>query len=73
MNNKDLKNLREDLKGELTAINDYQEHIDAADNEKIKEVLGHVRDDEKEHAAELTKLLQEFDETQKEKFKKEEL
>jgi len=73
MNNKDLKNLREDLKGELTAINDYEEHIDAADNEKIKKVLGHVRDDEKEHFAELTKLLRELDETQREKFEKEEL
>lgn len=70
---KDLKNLREDLKGELMAINDYEEHIDATDNEKIKEVLGHVRDDEKEHFAELTKLLRELDETQREKFKKEEL
>lgn len=37
---------------------------------KIKKVLGHVRDDEKEHVAELTKLLQELDKTQKEKFEK---
>ena len=73
MNNQDLKNLREDLMGELKAINDYQEHIDATDNEKIKNVLSHIRDDEKEHFAELTKLLQEIDETQKEKFEKEEL
>jgi len=73
MNSKDLKNLREDLKGELTAINDYEEHIDATDNEKIKKVLGHVRDDEKEHVAEITKLLRELDETQREKFEKEEL
>lgn len=73
MDNKDLKNLREDIIGELGAINQYQEHIDETDNEEIKKVLGHVRDDEKEHLAELIKLLQELDATQKEKFEKEEL
>lgn len=71
MNNKDLKNLREDLMGELGAINQYQEHIDETDDEEIKKVLGHVRDDEKEHVAELIKLLQQLDATQKEKFEKE--
>jgi len=73
MNNRDLKNLREDLIGELGAINQYQEHIDEADNEEIKKVLTHVMNDEKEHVAELTKLLRELDTTQEEKFKKEEL
>jgi len=71
MNNNDLENLREDLTGELQAINQYQKHIDETDNEKIKEVLSHIRDDEKEHFAELTKLIQELDATQKEKFQKE--
>lgn len=71
MNNKDLKNLREDLIGELGAINQYQEHIDEADNEEIKKVLGHIRDDEKEHVAEITKLIRKSDETQEEKFQKE--
>ena len=73
MDNKDLKNLREDLIGELGAINQYQEHIDETNNEEVKNVLGHIRDDEKEHFAELTKLIRELDETQEEKFKKEEL
>jgi len=73
MENKDLKNLREDLIGELGAINQYQEHIDETEDKEIKKVLGHIRDDEKEHVAELTKLLREFDPTQEEKFKKEEL
>jgi len=71
MNNNDLKNLREDLIGELQAINQYQEHIDETDNEEIKKALSHIRDDEKEHFAELTKLIQELDATQKEKFQKE--
>ena len=73
MENKDINNLRKDLVGELEAINQYQEHIDEADNEEIKKILGHVRDDEKEHVAELTKLLRKLDETQEEKFQKEEL
>jgi len=71
MNNKDLKNLREDLIGELGAINQYQEHIDEVDDEEIKKVLTHVMNDEKEHVAEMTKLLQELDTTEKEKFEKE--
>jgi len=73
MNNKDLKNLREDFIGELGAINQYQEHIDETDNEEIKKVLGHIRDDEKEHVAELTKLIKQLDEVQEGKFQKEEL
>ena len=73
MDNKTLKNLREDLIGELGAINQYQEHIDETDNEEIKKVLGHIRDDEKEHLAELTKIIRKLDEIQEEKFKKEEL
>ncbi len=73
MNNKDINNLREDLIGELEAINQYQEHIDAIDNEDIKKVLGHIRDDEKEHFAELTKIIRKLDTTQEAKFQKEEL
>ena len=73
MNNKDLKNLREDLIGELGAINQYQEHIDETDHEEIGKVLGHIRDDEKEHVAELTKIIRKLDETQEEKFQKEKL
>jgi len=73
MDNKDLNNLREDLIGELDAINQYQEHIDETDNEEMKKVMTHVMNDEKEHVAELIKLLRELDATQEEKFQKEEL
>jgi len=73
MNNKDLKNLRENLMGELEAINQYQGHIDETDNKEIKKVLGHVRDDEKEHVAELTKIIRRLDRIQEEKFQKEKL
>lgn len=69
----DLEMLREDLVGELQAINQYQEHIDTLGDEEATRVLEHIRDDEKEHVAELTKLIQRLDPTQAEKFKKEEL
>jgi rubrerythrin len=67
----DLEMLREDLVGELQAINQYQEHIDSLENEEAIRVLEHIRDDEKEHFAELTKLIQSLDEVQAEKFRKE--
>ena len=67
----DLNNLREDLKDELLAINHYQEHIDATDNHEIQKLLGHIRDEEKEHTAELVTLIRQLDPTEDEKFKKE--
>ena len=67
----DLEMLREALVGELEAINQYQEYIDSLENEEAIRVLEHIQDDEKEHFAELTKLIQQLDPTQAEKFKKE--
>jgi len=67
----DLEMLREDLIGELQAINQYQEHIDTMDDEAAIKVLEHIRDDEKEHVAELTKLINKIDPLQAEMFKKE--
>jgi len=67
----DLEMVREDLIGELQAINQYQEHIDSIEDEEAIRVLEHIRDDEKEHVAELTRLIQQLDATQAEKFKKE--
>lgn len=69
----DLEMLREDLISELDAINQYQEHIETLDNEEAIRVLEHIRDDEKEHVAELFKLIQTLDPVQAEKFKKETL
>ena len=69
----DLEMLRDDLVGELQAINQYQEHIDSLENDEARHVLEHIRDDEKEHFAELAKLIQQLDPTQVEKFKKESL
>ena len=67
----DLEMLREDLVGELQAINQYQEHIDTIEDEEARKVLEHIRDDEKEHVAELTKIINKIDPLQAEMFKKE--
>lgn len=63
--------LREDIGGELDAINQYQDHIDAIANEEVKRLLEHIRDEEKEHVAELVKLLRKLDKVQDDSFKKE--
>jgi rubrerythrin len=67
----DLEMLREDLMAELQAINQYQEHIDTLEDEEAIRVLEHIRDDEKEHVAELVKMIQMLDPVQAEKFTKE--
>jgi rubrerythrin len=67
----DLEMLREDMIGELQAINQYQEHIDTIEDEEVAEVLAHIRDEEKEHLVELTKLIKKLDPLQAEMFKKE--
>ena len=69
----DLEMIREDLIGELQAINQYQEHIDVLEDEDAIKVLEHIRNDEKEHVAELVKLIQKLDPVQAEKFTKETL
>ncbi len=71
--NDSLAMLREDLVGELNAINQYQAHIDAIDDAEIKKFLEHINLDEKEHVAELTKIIRKIDAEQEEKFQKEDL
>jgi rubrerythrin len=65
----DLEMLREDLIGELQAINQYQEHIESLENEEAITTLEHIIEEEKEHVAELVKLIQSLDPVQAEKFK----
>ncbi len=67
-----LKMLRDDLVGELNAINQYQAHIDEMSGE-AKKTLEHIIADEKEHVAELTKLIRKIDPVESEKFRKEEM
>jgi rubrerythrin len=66
----DLDMLREDLIGELQAINLYQEHILDLENEEAVNTLEHIIEEEKEHVAELLRLIQNLDPVQAEKFKK---
>jgi len=65
----DLEMLREDLIGELQAINQYQEHIESLENEEAVATLEHIIEEEKEHVAELLALIQKIDPVQAEKFK----
>ncbi len=60
--------LREDIAGEIDAMDDYQYHIDSIDIPEMKEILSHIRDEEKEHLAELTDLLRRYDNVQNVKF-----
>lgn len=53
--------IRLDIQAELDATNLYQAHIDATDDERAKAVLAHIRDEEKEHAAEFLQLLTYLD------------
>ena len=66
----DLEMLREDLIGELQAINQYQQHILSLENEEAVTMLEHIVDEEKEHVAELLALIQELDPAQAEKLKR---
>lgn len=65
----DLEMLREDLVGELQAINQYHEHILVLENEEAVTALEHIVEEEKEHVAELLKLIQNLDPVQASKLK----
>jgi len=65
----DLDMLREDLVGELQAINQYQEHIESLGSEEAVVTLEHIIEEEKEHVAELVKLIQSLDPVQADKFR----
>lgn len=57
----DLKILRLTLMRELETINQYQDFFDAASTPAVKELMGHLMFEEKEHVAELTEMLKRFD------------
>lgn len=58
---KNLARARQSLIEELDAINVYEERIQATNDESLKKVLSHNRDEEKEHAAMLTDWLRKND------------
>lgn len=61
--------IRRDIQAELDATSLYQAHIDATDDERARAVLAHVRDEEKEHAAEFMQLLAILDPYQAEELR----
>jgi rubrerythrin len=65
----DLEMLREDLVSELQAINQYHEHILALENEEAVSALEHIVAEEKEHVAELLRLIRSLDPVQAQKLK----
>lgn len=46
---------------ELEAINWYQQRVDVTENQELKEILAHNRDEEKEHAAMILEWLRRND------------
>ncbi len=58
---KDLARARQSLIEELDAVTVYEERIQATDDEDLKRVLAHNRDEEKEHAAMLIEYLRKHD------------
>jgi len=65
---KELEFARNSLIEELEAINNYQGRIDETDDEKLKNILEHNRDEEKEHVAMLVEWIRKADKTQNKMF-----
>ena len=54
---KDMNRLLGDLRGELDAIVDYNETIEATQNEDIRRVLTDIRNEEQAHVGQLMNLI----------------
>lgn len=64
----DILILRDALKSELDALNLYQKMLVGVRTEKAKAYLKKFIEEEKQHVAAITKLINEMDEDQKSKF-----
>jgi len=60
-----LKAIRQDIIAEYDAINLYEAHLQATNDSELKEILEHIIEEEKEHAAELQAYLNKKDSVQK--------
>jgi ferritin-like protein len=47
---RDFSRALNSLKEEIEAVDWYHQRVDASDNEELKEIMGHNRDEEIEHA-----------------------
>jgi rubrerythrin len=66
----DLEMLRDALAYELQAISQYEEHLLYLGNEEAAGVIERIIEQEKEHVAELLRVIQTLDPVQAEKLKK---
>lgn len=62
--NKDLVFLREDLIGELQAINQYETHAAQASDPQVRALFMEIANDEKHHVADLLKMINRLDPAQ---------
>ena len=67
--NTDLKKARQSVIEELEAINWYETRIEETDDEELKKILEHNRNEEKEHAAMLVEWIRKNDPEQDKTFK----
>jgi rubrerythrin len=49
--------IRVDIAGELEAIVGYEAHVMSTNDERVKKVLRHIADEERQHVGELQQLL----------------
>jgi len=68
--NSDLRKARQSMTEELEAINWYEDRIESATDPKLKKILAHNRDEEKEHAAMLMEWIRKNDAQQDKAFEK---
>ena len=66
---KELHRAINSLIEELEAINWYAQRVDATEDEELREVLAHNRDEEKEHAAMILEWIRRNDEAIAEELK----
>src|ERR1044071_8197275 len=58
---KDMHRAIQSLMEELEAVDWYNQRVDAATNEELKEILAHNRDEEKEHACMILEWIRRRD------------
>lgn len=56
-NEETIQAIRVDIAGELEAIIGYEAHAMSTDDERVKKVLFHIADEERQHVGELQQLL----------------
>jgi len=67
--NTDLKKARQSVIEELEAINWYETRVEETNDEELKKILEHNRNEEKEHVAMLVEWIRKNDPEQDKTFK----